>query len=69
MSDEPCCTTMAVSAETMLVLKTCARAIETALRIKAKIAQILVESRDFISFKEQFLVMSSEGETGRIKNR
>jgi hypothetical protein len=37
MSDEPCCTAMAISAETMLVLKTCARAME-ALRTKAKIA-------------------------------
>jgi hypothetical protein len=60
---------MAVSAETMLVLKTCARAMETALRTNTKIAQILVEKRAFISFKGQFLVISSEvDETGRIKS-
>jgi hypothetical protein len=45
---------MAVSAETMLVLKTCARAMDDALRTKTKIAQILVEKRAFISFKGQF---------------
>jgi hypothetical protein len=59
---------MAVSAETMLVLKICARAMEAALRTKAKIAQMLVQRRTFISFKGQFLVMSGEvGETDRIK--
>src|SRR4029077_18928633 len=54
MSDEPWCTAMAVSAETMLVLKPCARAMDDALRTKTKIAQILVEKRAFISFKGQF---------------
>jgi hypothetical protein len=41
---------MAVSAETMLVLKICARAMEAALGTKAKIAQMLVR-RAFIRFK------------------
>ena len=63
MSDEPCCTAMAISAETMLVLKTCARAMEAALRTKAKIAQMLVKRRAFIRFKEWLRVMSGEVET------